>query len=257
MRTGNREKPYEKRSSLAEISKEAHALVESGAREIILTGINLGAWGKLSPLINELSKINNLFRIRLSSIEPQYVSDELIRTIANNPKVCHHLHIPLQSGDDKILKLMNRKYNVAEYAALIDKIRNSVPDCGITTDVITGFPGEGEKEFRNTVETIEKIGFSRLHVFTYSKRDLTAAAKMTGQVEVGIKKERYALLNGLRAKLMRTFAEKYIEKEVEILVERKGEGLTSNYIRVRFDDTNDSSGKLHRLILTEQNLIFN
>ena len=243
------------RKSAANILKEAKAMVEAGVREIVLTGINLGAWGELSPLLTKMSEIENLARIRLSSIEPQYVSDKLLQTIVENKKVCRHLHIPLQSGDDFILNAMNRQYLTKDYLKLIEKINNLIPDCGITTDIIVGFPGEGEAEFRNTVDFLEKARFSRIHIFTFSRRDLTAASNFPYQVDAKTKKERYAILNKLRSKYMERFAEKYLGKEVEILVEQKGEGLTSNYIRVRFDDPIDSSGKLCKMFIKQDNII--
>jgi len=242
------------RKPLEDILREATLLVSAGAREIVLTGINLGAWGGLSTVLCSLSTIQNLFRIRLSSLEPQYVTEELIETIASHPKICRHLHLPLQSGDDKILKLMNRQYTAEDYLKLIEKIREKIPNCGITTDVIVGFPNEGEAEFQNTLNLIDRIKFSRLHIFPYSERELTTAAKLPGQVDPKTKKARYAMLNGLRDKYMREFAEKYMGKEIEILVEQRGEGLTSNYIRVKFDDPQDSSGQLYRLTLNDSHI---
>jgi len=232
-----------------QIIKEAEGLAAAGVKEIILTGINLGAWGELSPLLRKLSGIKDLLRVRLSSIEPQYVTDELIAAVASSPKLCRHFHIPLQSGDDGILQRMNRHYTADHYVSMIDRIRKRIPDCGITTDIIVGFPGESEKEFRSTVDLAAQIKFSRLHLFTYSKRDLTAAAKMPGQVDAKDKKARYAKLNAIRAEQMREFAERFTGKEVEVLAEAKGEGLTSNYIRVNFDDPDDSTGKIIKLRL--------
>jgi len=242
------------RKPLEDILREADLLVSAGAREIVLTGINLGAWGDLCSVLRALCATPNLLRLRLSSIEPQYVTEELIKTIAYQPKICHHLHLPLQSGDDHILKLMNRQYTTDNYLNIIGKIRSKIPDCGISTDVIVGFPNEGEAEFQNTVDLIDQIKFFRLHIFPYSKRELTAAAKLPGQVDPKTKKARYAMLNELRNKHMREFAESYLGKEVEILVERQGEGLTGNYIRVKFDDPLNSTGKLHRLIFELKNV---
>ena len=279
-----------KSKPIPKIIEESNLLVEAGVKEIILTGINLGEYGKnveatfrspngglppeadpclpagtapsaektaatLANVIQEISKIENLLRIRLSSIEPQYITDELIETIKDNPKVCNYLHIPLQSGDDKILKLMNRKYTRGDYINLINKIRNAIADCGISADIIVGHPGEGEAEFQNTIDLVKEIQFSRLHIFTFSKRDLTAASNFPDQVDVKIKKERYGVLKKLRSKYMKQFAEKYLGKEVEMLVEQKGEGLTSNYIRVRFNDPEDSTGKLCKMFIAQDNVI--
>ena len=240
--------------SLPEIRREAEMLVKAGAREIVLTGINLGAWGDLRPILDSLCSIPNLLRIRLSSLEPQYLAPELIEFIAENPKICRHLHLPLQSGDNKILKLMNRRYTAEEYLKLVERIRRELPDCGITTDVIAGFPGEGEEEFQNTVNLINEVKFSRLHIFPYSARDLTAASKLPNQIDPKVKKQRFQVLDRIRKAQMNSFAEKYLGKEVEILVEQKGEGLTANYIRVVFDDPQDLSGKLHKLNLSLSHL---
>ena len=149
---------------------------------------------------------------------------------------------------------MNRKYTRKDYINLINKVRAAIPDCGISTDIIVGHPGEGDEEFKDTVKLAEEIKFSRLHIFTFSKRDLTAAADFPDQVNAKTKKERYGILNKTRAKLMRQFAEKYLGYEVEILVEQKGEGLTSNYIRARFDDPRNSSGQLKKILLQPKNL---
>lgn len=240
---------------LDQIIEEAKQLVEAGAREIVLTGINLGAYHyDLSSVIHRLSSLGNLYRIRLSSIEPQYITNELIDAIADNPKVCHHLHLPLQSGDNKILKLMNRQYIAEEYLKLVERIKRKLPDCGITTDVIVGFPGEGEEEFQNTVLLIDEIKFSRIHIFPYSKRELTTATQFPNQVDHQTKKRRFAIINKLRDKYIREFAEQYLGKEMEILVEQKGEGLTSNFIRVKFDDSQNLTGKIHRITLEPKNI---
>lgn len=230
---------------LAEVISEANQLVDAGAREIVLTGINLGTYQfHLSSVIRHLSDIPKLLRIRLSSLEPMYLSKELIDAVANTPKVCNHLHVPLQSGDNNILKTMNRNYSRKDYLELINFIRKKIPDCGITTDIIVGFPGEGENEFQNTVNLVNQIKFSRIHIFPYSKRKGTPAAEMSNQVNDQEKKKRNKTLHKLRDKYMQEFAQKYQGQEVEILVERQGEGLTTNFIRYFFDDPQDSSGNL-------------
>ncbi len=232
-----------------QVLDEANQLVRAGAREIVLTGINLGTYQfSLPALLNNLSLIPKLSRIRLSSLEPMYITKELIDKIAKTPKVCKHLHIPLQSGNNTILKAMRRNYTRNDFLELVDYTRGKIPECGITTDIIVGFPGEGEREFQDTVDLIEQIKFSRLHVFPYSKRQDTPAAKLQNQVDGNIKKERSKLLHKLRTKYMFEFANQYKGKEVEILVEQKGEGLTSNYIRCFFNDPADSSGALKRIL---------
>lgn len=242
-----------KSKPLDQITEEAKQLVEAGAREIVLTGINLGTYnaadGNLSSVVHRLSSINPLYRIRISSLEPMYITKELIDVFAETPKVCRHLHIPLQSGDNEILKSMNRNYSRDDYLDLVHFIRNKIPDCGITTDIIVGFPGEGEKEFQNTLDLIRQIKFSRTHIFTFSKRKGTPAAEFPDQVGDKTKKHRSKILHDLRAKFMVEFAQKYLNREVEVLVEQKGEGLTSNYIRCFFDDPADSSGSLKNILV--------
>jgi threonylcarbamoyladenosine tRNA methylthiotransferase MtaB len=234
---------------LDQIIAEAKQLVSAGAREIILTGINLGTYQHdLSSVIRRLSSIPNLMRIRISSVEPMYLTRKLIDTVAQTPGACHHFHLPLQSGDNEILKAMQRNYTAEDYLGMIDYIRSKIPDCGISTDIIVGFPGEGEKEFKNTLLLVKRAGFSRLHIFPYSKRKGTAAVIFPGQISTATKKQRSKLLSSLNRQLMCEFAGRYLGGEVEILVEQKGEGLTSNYIRCHFNDPPDSSGS-HKIIL--------
>jgi threonylcarbamoyladenosine tRNA methylthiotransferase MtaB len=218
----------------------------------VLTGINLGAYQfDLIELIEELSYLKELLRLRLSSIEPVYLKQTLIDCIAQNPKLCRHLHIPLQSGDDAILKSMNRNYTGQDFIDLVQAIRKKVPDCAITTDIIVGYPGEGEKQFQNTMELINQLRFSRIHIFSYSKRDGTVANTLPHQVKAEIKKARNRRLHLLREKYMAAFAREYSGEEVEILVERKGEGLTSNYIRVLYPGNETDVGKLKKLTIKE------
>lgn len=237
-----------------QVIDEAKELVRAGAREIVLTGINLGAYQHdLVSLIGHLSLIEGLLRIRLSSIEPMYLTEKLIDGIAATPKVCRSLHVPLQSGDDGILKAMNRDYSRNDYLALVDHARKKIPDCGLSTDVIVGFPGEGEKEFQNTVDLINKAMFSRLHVFSYSRRTGTPAVNFPGHVNPVIKKQRNRSLRELGARQMRSFAEQYLGQEVELLVEQKGEGLTSNYIRCFFNDPLNPIGTIKKIFARSAN----
>ena len=237
-----------KSKPIEQILVEAKQLIKAGAKEIILTGINLGAYQlNLPEVIQQLSAVPDLLRIRLSSIEPMYLTKELINVVAENPKVCKHLHLPLQSGDDNILKSMHRPYSAQDYLENIHYIRKKMPDCGVTTDIIVGFPGEGEKEFKNTVDLIHQIKFSRLHIFSYSKRRNTPASNFKNQVDTKTKQRRNKILQELRKKYMHDFATRYLKREVEILVEQKGEGLTSNYIRCYFDDTNNPMGSIQHL----------
>jgi threonylcarbamoyladenosine tRNA methylthiotransferase MtaB len=240
---------------IADVIAEAEQLVTAGAREIVLTGINLGTYQyDLKKVCGLLSLIpacrqarSGLSRIRLSSVEPMYLTKELIDAIASTPKVCRHLHIPLQSGDNSILKSMHRNYSCEDYLELVKYIRRKIPDCGITTDIIAGFPGEGDKEFKNTLKLVKQANFSRLHVFPYSKRSGTPAASFPNQVDAKTKKSRVDYLREIGRQQMVAFARQSLNKEVEILVEQKGEGLTSNFIRCFFHDPSDSSGSLHKI----------
>ncbi|MCF6095929.1 tRNA (N(6)-L-threonylcarbamoyladenosine(37)-C(2))-methylthiotransferase MtaB [Thermovorax subterraneus] len=225
------------------ILKEAENLAKDGFKEIILTGIHLGLYGadfkngpSLYDVIEKLSKIEGIKRIRLSSIEAMELSDDFIKKLAALENFCHHFHIPLQSGSDRILKLMNRRYTVSEFEERIQFIKKIMPDVAITTDVIVGFPGETDEDFENTREFIEKIGFSRLHVFKFSPRVGTPAAKMPEQVPAELKEKRSRELIILSKKLERNFREKFVGKVIDVLFEeRDGDiyfGHTGNYIKV-------------------------
>lgn len=235
---------------LDQVINEAEQLVQAGAREIVLTGINLGTYQfDLTKVIRGLADIKNLLRIRLSSIEPMYLNKDLINTISESPQVCQHLHIPLQSGDNIVLKKMNRNYSRDGFLELANYIRKKMPDCGLTTDIIVGFPGEGKKEFQKTLDLVDQIKFSRIHIFPYSIRKGTPAADFPDQVTEQTKKERRKILDDLRTKYMVAFANQYLNKEVELLVEQPGEGLTSNFIRCFFNDPTDSSGNLNNILV--------
>jgi len=262
-----------KSKPVEEIIDEAKKLIKLGAKEIVLTGINLGAYGRdktqrhkdsktprpsaLPQVIKDLSKIEGLLRIRLSSLEPMFITKELIDTIAKTPKVCPHLHIPLQSGDDSILKAMDRNYTAKNFLGLIKYIKKKIKGAAINTDIIVGFPGEGEKEFKNTIELADKIKFSRIHIFSYSTRKGTAAEKLKNKVPEKEIQKRYDELNELRTKYMKEFAEKYKDKEVEVLVECRDkktgllDGLTPRYIRVLFDGPDELIGKTAKVKIKE------
>jgi threonylcarbamoyladenosine tRNA methylthiotransferase MtaB len=234
---------------MEEILAEARRMAASGIREIVLTGINLGEYGRLPMLIDELSKIDGLLRIRLSSIEPMYITDDLIKAVKENPKVCKHLHIPMQSGDDSILKAMNRNYSSKDFLDMAKKIKKQVKDIAITTDIIVGFPGEDEAAFRNTCGLVDKVKFPRIHMFSYSDRQGTAASSFNDKVDPKTIATRYAKLGKLRDTYMLKFHRSFLRKPMEVLIEQKDrktgmyEGLTSNYIRVFLtgDDMGDES----------------
>ena len=197
-------------------------LVESGYKEIILTGVNVGDYGKnsdtdLHRLLQDFSSINGDYRIRISSIEPNLLTDEIIDLVSGNPKFCNHFHIPLQSGSDKILKLMQRRYTTADYKKVLFKLAEKVKDVGIGVDVIIGFPGETEIDFNNTYNFIKDLPATYLHVFSYSERPNTLAAVMSDKVDIGEKKRRSSMLRILSEKLKNEFYRKMIGKELQVL----------------------------------------
>jgi threonylcarbamoyladenosine tRNA methylthiotransferase MtaB len=246
--------------NMAEVIAEAEAAVKKGYREIVLCGIHLGLYGinnvdkKMRPrgldlikLLKQIIKIEDLCRIRLSSIEITEVSDELIYFMAQEKKMCRHLHIPLQSGCDKILRLMKRPYDLRYFATRIKKIRKKMPDISISTDVIVGFPGETLQDFRQTEKFIKQIKFSRLHVFSFSPHELTAAAEMPGRVDPAEIKKRSQILRNLSEKLSEAFVKKFQGKILDVVVEhnrssrtgklkgKKMKGKTGYYFDVFFD----------------------
>lgn len=227
----------------SEVVKEVKELCENSYKEIVLTGIRLGSYRdgdrSLSFLCRELLEKTEIERIRLSSVEMWEIDRELI-DLMENPRMCRHLHIPLQNGSDKILKLMNRPYTKEMYYSLVSEIREKIPDLGLTTDIIAGFPNETEEDFEETCDFAEKIGFSRIHVFGYSRRPGTKADLMTGHTDPEIKKERVARLTETGHRLAQKFAEKYVNREVNVLFEIKKKdgfvyGYTDNYIEAKTD----------------------
>ncbi|NMA50980.1 MAG: tRNA (N(6)-L-threonylcarbamoyladenosine(37)-C(2))-methylthiotransferase MtaB [Mollicutes bacterium] len=226
------------------IIKEANILVNNGYKEIVLTGIHTGSYyntGKdLVDLINELSKINDLKRIRLSSVEITELNDKFIDMLKINKVFCNHLHIPLQSGSDEMLKIMNRKYNTKDYEAKINIIRSIIPDISITTDVIVGHNFETDNLFNETYEFCKKIKFSKIHVFPFSKRKKTASSLMKGEVPLNIKKARVLKLISLSEYLEKKYYNKFVNKKMDILIEEvknnKSIGHTSNYLKVTLNE---------------------
>lgn len=238
------------------VIKEAKLLTEHGHKEIVLTGIHTGHYMSnnhdLTDLINELSKIDDLLRIRISSIEITELNDKFLEMLKINKKVCNHLHIPLQAGSDEILKRMNRKYDLAYYEEKINKIRSIRPDISITTDIIVGFPYETDELFSETLEFSKKMNFSKIHVFPYSIRVGTAAASMPNQVDEVTKKVRVKKLMALSKKQEKEYYEKSKGKELDILVEECDNnvsiGHTSNYLMVTLNE-NLLVGKIYKRIL--------
>lgn len=226
------------------VIKEAKLLTQKGHKEIVLTGIHTGHYmdnnHDLTDLINELSKIDDLLRIRISSIEITELNDKFLNMLSENKKVCDHLHIPLQAGSNEILKRMNRKYDLKYYEDKINKIRMIRPDISITTDIIVGFPYETDELFNETLEFSRKMNFSKIHVFPYSIRIGTSAANMPNQVDESIKKERVKKLMDLSEVMEKEYYNKFVGKELDILVEECDNnvsiGHSSNYLMIRLNE---------------------
>ena len=239
--------PYSRgkvRSKLMEdVLDEVNTLVNNGHREIVLTGIHTGHYGAdieeydFSDLLNEICKIKGLERLRISSIEITELDDKFLETLKNNKIIVDHMHIPLQSGCDKTLKEMNRKYDVAYFKDKIKKIRSIRPNISITTDVIVGFPNETEDDFNTTVNTIKEIKFTKLHVFPFSVRKGTVAETMENQIDEKTKKERVHILMDISKELELDYMNKFVGCEVEFIPEVLKDGYiighTGNYLQIK------------------------
>ena len=221
--------------------------INSGFKEITLTGINLGTWGMdtgetFSSLVQDIIQLPGDFRVRLSSINPMEIDNNLIRLIAETEKICSHLHIPLQSGDNKILKQMRRNYNREQYIELVHRAVNAIPNLGLGADVIVGFPGETDTAFENTRKLIEELPFSYLHVFSYSPRRGTEANEYKDDIPGNIKKERNKILTQLIKEKGLEFRNKSLNTIATVLIENqrdknngKLKGHTDNYIPISLD----------------------
>ena len=224
------------------VIKEVTELVNNGYKEIVLTGIHTGSYGidldySFADLLRGLIKIGGLKRLRISSIEVTELSDEVLNIIKNSDVIVDHLHIPIQAGSDEILKEMNRKYDLAFYKEIINKIRNIRNDIAISTDVIVGFPGEDINLFNKTIDTCREIGFSKLHVFPFSEREGTKAARLSNKLDGKTKKEYANKLIEVSKKLEINYMKKFINKRLDVLIEEYKDGYsyghTSNFIYVK------------------------
>jgi threonylcarbamoyladenosine tRNA methylthiotransferase MtaB len=231
--------------TIEHVLEQARQIAESGVKEIVLTGVNLGDFGirdgerhdKFFDLVKGLDEVEGINRIRISSIEPNLLTDEIIEFVATSKRFVPHFHIPLQSGSDKILSLMRRRYKRALYANRVTKIKELMPDCCIGVDVIVGFPGETREDFIDTYNFLNELNVSYLHVFTYSERENTPAAEMTGVVPGSTRGERSKMLHILSDKKRRAFYEGQIGQTYEVLFERESNdgfmhGFTRNYVKV-------------------------
>ncbi|MFA5099972.1 MAG: tRNA (N(6)-L-threonylcarbamoyladenosine(37)-C(2))-methylthiotransferase MtaB [Candidatus Omnitrophota bacterium] len=243
---------------LSEVMREARQLVASGYCEIVLTGICLGSYGKdlkpgssLVTVIDSLEAVEGLHRIRLSSIEAKDVSDQLIGQIARSKKLCRHLHIPIQSGDNEILRSMHRKYTGRDYLRLVQELKKACPGIAITTDVLAGYPGEEERHFRNTMDLVKKIMPLRTHIFPFSPREGTQAFVLKNQVAADIVKDRVDRMRHAAEICAAAYRKKFLSKIMPVLIETrvKGsnnmwEGHTDNYLKVRCRSSRDLRNKL-------------
>ena len=246
-----------------DIVEECAGLIKNGYNEIVLTGICLGAYGRdipenagLGKLIENICRIKGDWRMRLSSIEPKDVTDDLILLIASEEKICKHLHIPFQSGDDEVLKRMNRPYTASDYTRVVTGLRKAIPDIAVSTDIMVGFPGEKEANFQNTMDFIKEIRPMRMHVFGYSKRIGTPAYNYKDGVDNAVKKKREHVLLDIAKDLSMEFESAFAGKTARVLVEDKRDshgflqGYTDTYIKVLIDGPDSVKSRLLTCRLT-------
>ncbi len=244
---------------LESVRAELEKLANAGYKEVVLTGIHLMSFGKdfanksdIAEAIACAKGIDGLERIRLGSLEPQLLSQKFVDTVAGDPRVCRQFHLSLQSGSDAVLKRMARRYDTDKYMECVDQLRAAMPDCAITTDIIVGFPGETDEEFEETMAFAKRARLSRIHVFPYSRREGTPAAKMPDQISNKLKSQRAARLIALAERLEDEYAQKFAGAEVTILVETlasgRAKGYTDTYISVEADGADESDiGQLRRV----------
>lgn len=208
------------------LKKEAEQIAQSGKKEIVLSGINLAFYGRefgldLADAAEVCASTDGIERVRLSSLEPEMMSDELLERLAALPEFCPQFHLSLQSGCTRTLKAMNRRYTAEEYFELTERIRSHFPECSFTTDIMVGFPGETEEDFAESAEFVKKIGFSRVHVFRYSRRKGTVADRMDGQISENIKSERWHRMTAAAEEAKAVYLEKQVGKTIPVLFERE------------------------------------
>lgn len=254
-------RPVRRSRDMEEIVAEAASLAAQGYREIVLTGISIGSWRsggrRLHHLLGRLASVPGIARVRLSSVEPKTVTSSLLDAFADLPALCRHLHIPLQSGDDATLSDMNRYYDTAFFARLVDEIRKRLPDAAISTDVITGFPTETDERFENTVRFCREMDFCKIHVFPFSPRAGTPAATMKDEVGPSRRRERTARLIALSEEGAQRWAERHVGMRVTVLAEPMDaatglySGLTANALRVHWKSGGTVVGDLADIAVRE------
>lgn len=247
------------------VIEQAQKLVDAGYKEIVLTGIHTAGYGEdmkdynFANLLEDLeTKVEGLKRIRISSIEASQINDEVIEVLDKSTKIVRHLHIPLQSGSNTVLQRMRRKYSAEFYEEKVNRIKEALPGLAITSDIIVGFPGETEEEFLETYEFVQRIGYSELHVFPYSRRTGTPAARMENQVPEDIKEERVQKMIALSDKLAKQYAAKYENTVLDVIPEEKSStklgslvGYTDNYLKVQFEGPEELIGSIVRVKITK------
>lgn len=240
------------------VIEEVKKIAEKGIKEIVITGIHIASYGKdfdnnyrLIDLLEDLDKIDGIERIRLGSLEPTIVTKEFAERLSKLDSICNQFHLSLQSGCDETLKRMNRKYSCDEFFKVTEILREYFKDVNLTTDIIVGFPGETNEEFESTYEFLSKIKFYKMHIFKYSPREGTLAAKMINQIDGNIKEERSQKLIELSNKNEREYNEKYIGKSVDVLFEEEKDGLwsgyTKNYVRVFVESDENLENRLKKI----------
>ena len=244
------------------VVKEIKKIVERGIKEVVITGIHLASYGKdfndgtsLIDLLEEINKIDGICRIRLGSLEPKIINEKFMDRLIKLEKICHHFHLSLQSGSNKTLKRMNRKYTTEEFKNIVEILRKYYDDVILTTDIIVGFPGENEEEFEETYNFLKEIKFYKMHVFPYSPRKGTVAEKMPEQVDGNIKEKRSKKLIEMSEQNQKGYNEKLIGKEVEVLFEEEEKkdneifykGHTSNYILVKYKTTENLENQIRKV----------
>jgi threonylcarbamoyladenosine tRNA methylthiotransferase MtaB len=246
------------------VLREVDALVANGYREIVLSGINLGRWGReLTPRTNFAAMLRAILertaieKLRISSVEPMDWTNELIELVASSSRICKHAHVPLQSGSDKILRKMHRKYRPWHYADRIERIRHAMPDAAIGADVMVGFPGETDDDFEQTRALIERLPFTYLHVFTYSSRPGTLSAQMPEQVPVQVARERNRILRELAARKKHAFLDSFVGREVEAITlthfdGESTEALTDNYLKLSVRGRHEPNQCLRAVVVSTQ-----
>lgn len=244
------------------VVEQIDTLVSKGVKEVVLTGIHTAGYGEdlenynFANLLADIDNIEGLERIRISSIEISQITEEVLEVMRNSTKLADHLHVPIQAGHDSVLKEMKRHYTIEEFKAKVVELRSIFPNISLTTDIIVGFPGETDEMFEATKENLKAIGFNELHVFPYSKRNGTPAAKMDNQVKDDVKKKRVHALIELNNQLAIEYAKKSEEDIVSVLVERTNkegllEGHASNYLKVQFKGDESIVGTLQNVVIKD------